>query len=65
MLLNEINTMPGFTKISMFPKLWIESGVSYEDMVNELLDLAVKRYDFRVAPIITNATEVLEKDEAL
>ncbi len=37
---NEVNTMPGFTPISMFPKCWIASGMSYEDLISELIDLA-------------------------
>ena len=38
--INEINTMPGFTKISMYPKLWEASGVSYSDLLDELVDEA-------------------------
>jgi D-alanine-D-alanine ligase len=41
--LNEINTLPGFTKISMYPKLWEASGLSYKDLINELIDLALER----------------------
>ena len=37
---NEVNTMPGFTPISMFPKCWIASGLSYEALVTELIDMA-------------------------
>lgn len=37
---NEVNTMPGFTPISMFPKCWIASGMSYEDLISDLIDLA-------------------------
>jgi len=40
---NEINTMPGFTDKSMYPKLWEEEGVSYKKLINNLLDLAVKK----------------------
>ena len=43
-LLNEINTMPGFTPISMYPKLWIASGVSYRDLIDELVQLALERH---------------------
>ena len=39
--LNEINTMPGFTSISMYAKLWDAAGVSYGELVNKLIDLAV------------------------
>lgn len=42
--INEINTMPGFTSISMFPKLWEASGVSYKELINKLLDLAEERF---------------------
>jgi D-alanine-D-alanine ligase len=43
--LNEINTIPGFTSISMYPKLWEASGLSYPDLVTKLLDLAVERFE--------------------
>lgn len=41
---NEINTLPGFTKISMYPKLWEASGISYPDLINRLLELALERH---------------------
>jgi D-alanine-D-alanine ligase len=40
---NELNTMPGFTPISMFPKCWIASGMSYSALISELIDAAVER----------------------
>ncbi len=40
---NELNTMPGFTPISMFPKCWIASGLSYPDLIAELIDTALDR----------------------
>jgi D-alanine-D-alanine ligase len=43
--INEINTIPGFTSISMYPKLWEASGVPYGELVQRLLDLAVERFD--------------------
>jgi D-alanine-D-alanine ligase len=43
-LCNEVNTMPGFTPISMYPKLWIASGLSYSDLIDELVQLAVERH---------------------
>jgi D-alanine-D-alanine ligase len=43
--LNELNTIPGFTSISMYPKLWEASGLSYADLVERLLDLAVERHE--------------------
>jgi D-alanine-D-alanine ligase len=39
--LNEVNTIPGFTKISMYPKLWEASGVGYSQLLDELIRLAV------------------------
>jgi D-alanine-D-alanine ligase len=41
--LNEINTIPGFTKISMYPKLWEASGLPYASLVDRLIDLALER----------------------
>jgi len=41
--LNELNTIPGFTKISMYPKLWEASGMSYAKLVDRLIELAVER----------------------
>lgn len=43
--LNEINTMPGFTRISMYPKLWEASGLAYPELVDRLVQLALERYD--------------------
>jgi D-alanine-D-alanine ligase len=43
--LNEINTMPGFTAISMYPKLWAASGVSYPDLIGRLIHLGLERYE--------------------
>lgn len=43
--LNEINTIPGFTRISMYPKLWEASGVSYSELLDRLIDLALDRYE--------------------
>ena len=42
--LNEINTMPGFTSISMYPKLWAASGVSYPDLIERLIQLGLDRH---------------------
>lgn len=43
--LNEINTMPGFTNISMYPKLWMNQGMSYQDLITTLLNLAVQHFN--------------------
>jgi D-alanine-D-alanine ligase len=41
----EINTIPGFTKISMYPRLWEASGISYTELIDRLLQLAVQRFE--------------------
>jgi D-alanine-D-alanine ligase len=45
--LNEINTIPGFTSISMYPKLWEASGLPYRDLISRLIELAVERHTVR------------------
>jgi D-alanine-D-alanine ligase len=47
--LNEINTMPGFTSISMYPKLWQASGLPYKDLITRLIDLALQRHQEKQA----------------
>jgi D-alanine-D-alanine ligase len=42
---NEINTMPGFTKISMYPKLWEEQGLDYGALIDRLIETALERYE--------------------
>jgi D-alanine-D-alanine ligase len=42
-VLNEINTMPGFTEHSMFPRMWAASGVDYAELVDRLIQLALQR----------------------
>jgi D-alanine-D-alanine ligase len=42
-LMNEINTLPGFTQISMFPQMWAASGIAYPDLIDELIQLALNR----------------------
>jgi D-alanine-D-alanine ligase len=41
---NELNTLPGFTPISMYPKLWEASGVSYTELIDRLIELALERH---------------------
>jgi D-alanine-D-alanine ligase len=43
--LNEINTMPGFTAISMYPKLWAASGLEYPDLIDKLIQLGIERHN--------------------
>ncbi len=47
--LNEINTMPGFTSISMYPKLWEATGIEYRELIDRLIALAVERHEERKA----------------
>jgi D-alanine-D-alanine ligase len=47
LLVNEINTIPGFTPVSMYPKLWQASGLAYPDLIDELVRLAVERHEHR------------------
>jgi D-alanine-D-alanine ligase len=42
--INEVNTMPGFTKISMYPKLWEATGIPYSELLSKLIDLAIERH---------------------
>jgi D-alanine-D-alanine ligase len=44
-LVNELNTIPGFTRISMYPKLWEASGLSYPKLIERLVDLAIERFN--------------------
>ena len=43
--LNEVNTIPGFTAISMYPKMWEASGLSYPELLSRLLTLAIERHE--------------------
>jgi D-alanine-D-alanine ligase len=45
LFVNELNTIPGFTSISMYPKLWEASGVPYADLVDRLIELAIERHE--------------------
>jgi D-alanine-D-alanine ligase len=46
-VVNEVNTIPGFTSISMYPKLWEASGLPYRDLVTKLIELAIERHERR------------------
>lgn len=41
---NELNTIPGFTSISMYPKMWEASGLSYKNLISQLIDLGLEKY---------------------
>jgi D-alanine-D-alanine ligase len=49
LLLNEVNTIPGFTPISMYPQMWKATGLAYPELIDELIRLAIERYDRRSA----------------
>ena len=58
--LNEINTMPGFTSISMYPKMWAASGLEYPKLIDRLIQLALERYkEKKKNQIQQKLTEVL------
>jgi len=46
--LNEVNTLPGFTQISMYPKLWEATGISYRDLITKLIELGLERHADRM-----------------
>jgi D-alanine-D-alanine ligase len=54
---NEINTIPGFTKISMYPKLWEISGISYGELIDRLIQLAIERYKLEKELKVSYETE--------
>ena len=51
--LNEINTIPGFTSISMYPKMWEHSGLSFSALLDRLIELAMERHAARKATRFT------------
>ena len=44
-IVNEVNTLPGFTQISMYPKLWSHSGIEYQDLITKLIQLAIEKFE--------------------
>jgi D-alanine-D-alanine ligase len=51
LLVNEVNTIPGFTPFSMFPSLWAASGLPYERLIDRLVELALERHGRRAGRI--------------
>jgi D-alanine-D-alanine ligase len=49
LFVNELNTIPGFTEISMYPKLWEATGIPYGELIDRLIELALERHQDRVA----------------
>ena len=56
--LNEINTIPGFTSISMYPKLWEASGLPYSQLLNQLIDLALEKHQEKNSLKTTYESEI-------
>ena len=60
--LSEINTIPGFTSVSMYPRLWEASGISYPDLIDQLIQLALERHqDKKQNKISYDESKLLEK----
>ncbi|MBS0628500.1 MAG: D-alanine--D-alanine ligase A, partial [Verrucomicrobia bacterium] len=57
LVVNEINTIPGFTKISMYPKMWQASGLSYTDLLDKLIHLALERHQDQLQLSFTPSTQ--------
>ncbi|MBM4461451.1 MAG: D-alanine--D-alanine ligase [Chloroflexi bacterium] len=55
LFLNELNTLPGFTAISMYPKLWEASGIPYPELLDRLIELAVERHADKARSLTTYA----------
>ena len=56
LLVNEVNTIPGFTNISMYPKLWEATGVPYAELISKLIELALERHQ-EIASLKTSFTD--------
>ena len=48
LIINELNTMPGLTEVSGYPKMWAASGLSYPKMLDRLIELALERHQEKV-----------------
>lgn len=57
LVVNEVNTIPGFTNISMYPKLWEASGVSYSELLDRLINLALERHAKRKLLLTTHEAQ--------
>jgi D-alanine-D-alanine ligase len=59
--LNEINTIPGFTRVSMYPKLWEKSGIGFSELIDRLIQLALDRYRDKMSNKINYPSKLLKK----
>jgi len=58
--LNEINTMPGFTRSSMYPKLWEKSGIYFAELIDRLIELSLERFNDKMSNRTDYPSEILE-----
>jgi D-alanine-D-alanine ligase len=58
--LNEINTMPGFTRSSMYPKLWEKSGIGFSELIDRLIKLSLERFSDKLSNRTDYPSEILE-----
>ena len=58
--LNEINTMPGFTRSSMYPKLWEKSGIYFSELIDRLIELSLERFNDKMSNRTDYPSEILE-----
>ncbi|MGL4483943.1 MAG: D-alanine--D-alanine ligase A, partial [Anaerovoracaceae bacterium] len=45
LIFNEINTIPGFTKISMYPQLWMDMGLTFTELIDKLIELGIENWE--------------------
>jgi D-alanine-D-alanine ligase len=57
LFVSEINTIPGFTSVSMYPKMWQATGLSYGELIDRLIDLALERYADKKRNRVTQTAE--------
>jgi len=62
--LNEVNTIPGFTRISMYPKLWEASGLPYAQLLERLIALAIERFQDKQRSQTAIDSRLLKEPEA-
>jgi len=62
--LNEVNTLPGFTRISMYPKLWDATGLSYKTLITKLIELALERHEEETAPPTQRVSNLRHKNQS-
>jgi len=61
-MVNEVNTIPGFTEVSMYPKLWEATGIPYPQLLDRLIELALERYEERKALLVNRVQSACPPD---